>query len=148
MISIELKTLVHPTEDEEIIKKSFRKIYPFDNFVIGAPNNRGVYEISVNAVGSQTLQYLFSQIRRQRTVETIHNYTQERLNPITNSCQFNINKQALTMGFIVLSTEPNDSPLGPVSMTVFAKNIVSVMNYLFPNTQDGKVIEVDYRPNE
>lgn len=139
---------MHPTEDEEIIKNSFLKIYSFDSFRKETPNNRGVYEISASATGPQTLQHIFTQIRRQRTVETIHNYTQERLNPITNSCQFNINKQALTMGFIVLSTEPNDSPLGPVSVTIKATDIKPVMDYLFPQTQDGKVLEVNYRPNE
>ncbi len=148
MITLIVRTTLNPTGNIEIIEKALNLLYPFEDFEISEPNSRGQIYISAQATGPNALQFLFTQVRRQRIVQALHNYVIDIMNLDRNEATFMINKQALTQKYLSLCTEPEESPLGPIFITIKADNIDRVINYLFPETENGKVLEVNYKPAE
>lgn len=148
MIELELKTKVFPTEDEEILRRSFNKIFPFEKIELSPPDKDGTAELVASAQGLDSIKFLFTQVRRQKTVQAVRDHTHNKMDFERNHCKFDINKQALVQGFIVLCTAGIDSPMGPVSVKISAQRILPVMEWLFPPTEEGKVLEVAYKPVE
>ena len=148
MIKLEIKTKIYPTEENEIIFKIFRNFYPFEKLEPSIPNEDGESELHAEITGINSLNFIFNRVRRQRIVETARNHAIDRMYTIDNTCSFMLNKQALTQGKIALCETASESPLGPVNIRISANNIERVINYLFPHTEKGKVLEVNYKPEE
>jgi predicted RNA binding protein with dsRBD fold (UPF0201 family) len=148
MIKLDVSTKMFPTEEMDLIRKMITHLYDFENVLFSPPDADGVVEVSANAEGPKTLFFLFSQTRREHIVEAVRNWALAEMIIKKNTCEFDLNKQALMQGYIALSTEPDDSPLGPVHIRISANKIEPLINYLFAHTEKGKVIEVDYVPTE
>ena len=148
MIKLEIKTKIYPTEENEAIFNIFHYFYPFEELFPSKPNSKGEKELYAEITGIKSLHFLFNRVRRQRIVEVARKHAVDRINTIDNTCAFMLNKQALTQGKISLCETAEESPLGPVDIKIGAKNIEMVINYLFPHTEKGKVLEVDYKPVE
>ena len=106
VIKLEMWATVNPSEEIDTIKRIFSIIYPFQGFTITEPNENGFYRITAESEGPSTINYLFSQVRRQRTVEAARKTLLKRYHLESNSVKFMINRQALTQGIIVTLTNP------------------------------------------
>ena len=148
MIKLEVSTVIKPSEDPEKVKSALRKIYDFKEFKEEGPDDEGTINISAEAYGIDALRYFFEQVRKQRIVQAIRNQMLSIMDINNNEVEFMINKQALTRGIFSFCSGSEESPLGPVYIRISAKDIEYVLNYLFPETEDGKVLEVDYLPRE
>jgi predicted RNA binding protein with dsRBD fold (UPF0201 family) len=148
MIEFTVRATVHPTEDEDLVKKALLNLFTFENFEKTEVNIYGEYQLIAHATGPEALQFLFRQVRQQRVVQAFHNHVSELADLAQNEVTFMINKQFLTQKHVALCAEPKESPLGPVYITIRASNIIYVINYLFPETESGKVLEVHYKPHE
>jgi predicted RNA binding protein with dsRBD fold (UPF0201 family) len=148
MIELSVRATIHPTEDEDLVKKAFLNIFPFENFETTEINAKNEYQLKAHASGPEALQFFFIQVRQQRVVQAFHNHVSDLADLKQNEVTFMINKQFLTQKHVALCSEPQESPLGPVYITIRAANIMYVINYLFPETESGKVLEVHYKPHE
>jgi len=148
MIEITVRSMVNPTENEEIIINAMKRIFAFENVEKSELNSRGQYTLVATGSGPNVLHFLFNQVRRQKTVQAFHNHLNDSMNEVRNEVTFMLNKQILTQGYLSLCTEPEESPLGPIFVTIKAKKIADVVNYVFPETEKGQVIESSTRPQE
>ena len=144
MIELHLSTKLYPTEDRENIISLFNLFYDFSNVKINEENSEHVRIIEASAEGRKSLNYLFQQIRRQRTVEAVRKQVLRRMDLNHQKVTFYLHKQALMNNKIVLCKNQDESPLGPLILTIKAKDIEHIIEYLFPPTKDGKVLEVNY----
>lgn len=148
MIKLTVKIPVYPTELEASIQKIFEHFNPAEDFVssISKSEENGLKIMSMTMQGIESLTFLFRHSRRQRIVEAVRRYTLELMDLNHNQCLLLLNKQALFQKKITVCSEASDSPLGPVQVQIESYNIERLVDYLFPHTKMGKVIEVDYIP--
>ena len=144
MIKLQLQTDLHPTEDRAIIADLFNKFYTFSQIDLSEPNDRGVSVLSAQAEGPTALDFLFQQVRQQRTVEAVRRHVIHRMDLNHNSSTFFLHKQALAVNRIVLCHSADESPLGPIIVTISANDIQALIDYLFPPTKEGKVLEAEF----
>ena len=142
MIKLEVVTDIFPSEDEEIIKKALMNLFPFENFESKEVGNRR--KIRGIATGPRSVEFIYRQVRRQRTVEAMRHRAFKCMDIEENSLELMINKQALTQSFVVICTTPAESPLGPVYLNLSASDIEALVEYLFPKTEKGKVLEARF----
>ncbi|QEE15987.1 hypothetical protein DSAG12_01815 [Promethearchaeum syntrophicum] len=148
VISLKIKMNLYPTEEKENLVKLFNFFYPVETITTSQPDSSGVSEMSVEIEGNNALNFIYKQVRKQRTVEALRHFILPRIIFNTNSCKFLIHKQALSMGKIVLCKTKEESPLGPVYLEFKANKIENVIEYLFPPTERGRVIETGFTPED
>ena len=148
MIKLTLKIPIYPTELEKNIQSIFAHFNPregFTSFITKSEEN-GVQIRSMIMQGLEAVTFLFRQTRRQRVVEALRRYALERMDLNNNQCILLFHKQALFQKRIAVCGDPNESPLGPIQVTIDSHDIEPLIEYLFPHTEMGKVLEVDYIP--
>jgi len=148
VISLKIKMNLYPTEEKENLVILFNFFFPFETITTSEPDSSGVSEMSAEIQGINALNFIYKQVRKQRTVEALRHFILPRIIFNTNSCKFLIHKQALSMGKVVLCKTKAESPLGPVYLEYKANKIEDVIEYLFPPTERGRVIEANYTPED
>jgi predicted RNA binding protein with dsRBD fold (UPF0201 family) len=148
MIVLTAQTEIFPSESPDKIKAALTHIADFTEFTESPPDADQVRLLTARATGVHSLQKLFKQVRKQRTVQATRNFVMNLVGNHAKSVRFMIHKQFLTMGRIAVCGLEEESPLGPVMLTIQADNLPRVLEYLFPPTEDGHVLEVDYIPDE
>jgi predicted RNA binding protein with dsRBD fold (UPF0201 family) len=126
VVSLKIKMNLYPTEEKENLVKLFNFFYPIETITTSEPNSSGVSEMSAEIEGNNALYFIFNQVRKQRTVEALRHFILPR---------------------IIFNTKA-ESPLGPVYLEYKANKIEDVIEYLFPPTERGRVIEVDFTPED
>ncbi len=134
---------IFPTENIDKIKQICNLFTELDNFDDLIHEKNEYKEIRFIIEGIEGLKFLFSQVRKQKIVEAVRGHVYNFINVDMNRCSFILNKQALTMGKVGLCYNSDESPLGPVRITISANHIESVINYLFPPTENGQVLEAE-----
>lgn len=148
VVSLKIRMNLYPTEEKENLVKLFQFFYPFETITTSEPDSSGVSEMSAEIIGNDALNFIYNQVRKQRTVEALRHFILPKIIFNTNSCKFLIHKQALSMGKVVLCKNKAESPLGPVYLEYEANKIEDVIEYLFPPTERGRVIEANYIPED
>ncbi|WP_457559338.1 hypothetical protein [Candidatus Harpocratesius sp.] len=148
MITLTLFTKIYPSEDPNIIEQILAQFGTSEKIEIKDSSESHVKEIQMVFHGRENTNFIFSQIRKNRTVEAFRQFLLAKLEHETHSITFMINKQVLTKGKIVLCKTPSESPLGPVWVTLESTNLPILIDYLFPPTEKGKVIEAKIIPVE
>ena len=148
VISLKIKMNLYPTEVKQANVTLFNFFYPFESITTSEPDNSGTSEMSAEIIGTNALNFIYQQVRKQRTVEALRHFILPRIIFNTNTCKFLIHKQALSVGKIVLCKTKGESPLGPVYLEFKANKIEGVIEYLFPPTEKGRVLEVDFTPED
>ncbi|MHA1819654.1 MAG: RNA-binding domain-containing protein [Promethearchaeota archaeon] len=142
-IEVEAETILNPTEDLEKVKRVLHNLFDFDDekdLEIIERNGEKYLRVSVNSVNA--LENLFEGFRRERIVQTARKYLLSRVNG--DSVRFALNKQALYAKRFHFSQEYNESPMGPVIVTITSDDLETVLNYLVPETEKGVVLEASY----
>ncbi|MHA1618717.1 MAG: hypothetical protein ACTSVZ_05490 [Promethearchaeota archaeon] len=148
MIQVTLTTQINPSEDEAVIREILTQFGESFTFDIQEISLVGVKKITAKMTGLEATHFIYSQVRRNRTVETFRQYLLNQLDPNSEDITFMVNKQILTQGKIVLSNTMKESPLGPVWITLSSSNVPFLIDYLFPPTEMGKVLELGVIPDE
>lgn len=150
LIKLSIETEMHYSEDKQIIEDAISRIYNFEEFetvISEKEEESGLKIIRAQAEGIHTLSNLFTMVREQQIVESVRNHVLNRVYPKRTKVKFALHKQALTRGRISLVSFPGESPLGPIIITIESGSTIQLtklVEWLFPRTDKGKVIEVKY----
>ena len=148
MIKLTLKIPIYPTETVNNLQHIFEHFNPTEDFKssITETEDDGVKILSMTLHGLESVAFLFRQTRRQRVVEAVRRYALERMDLNHHQCILLLHKQALFQKRIAVCGDSTESPLGAVQVIIDSHDIERLMEYLFPHTEMGKVLEVDYIP--
>ena len=130
-MKLHVETEVRATEDQTKVEAAIKKIFP---------------TLQLNQVGN----YLIGESSDARALDRLHQLL--RLQAILDSARkvmragrrndlvrFMLNKQVATVSKV--SFTDDESPLGPIVVTIEASDIERLIDYLAPRTRDGKPVE-------
>ena len=130
-MKLRVETEVKATEDQMKVEAAVKKIFP---------------TLQLNRVGN----YLMGESSDVRALDRLHQLL--RLQAILDSARkvmragrrndlvrFMLNKQVATVSKV--SFTDDESPLGPIVVTIEASDIERLIDYLAPRTRDGKPVE-------
>ena len=119
---IEMSCSVNPSEDPNNVKLAITNIFPYS--IIKNEN------FSINAQSKELRSF-------EKIYETIHTnqfqriYSRSLENNLENDVTwFFLNKQAAFIEKIIICDEANESPLGPIKVTVTSSNIDGIIDWL------------------
>ena len=147
MIKMTLTTRIYPTESEFTVKQALRNVFDFeDSEAEISTNEEKLYQIiTVEKTGVEALDELFRGIRKEKIVEAFRQHFLSRMDSDQNLLRFKIHKQALMVPSFHVCELDEESPLGPVEVTIESPNILELINYLAPPTVKGEVQELPYK---
>jgi uncharacterized protein len=146
MIQLTLTATIHPSEDEAILREIFSKFGEGGEIEVVSSLNSPEKTLTMSLMGLNSLFFLFNQVRKTRTVEAFRQHLLNQIEPGDTQTSFLVNKQVLTKDKVVLCRSSKESPLGPIRVTLQSNDILELINYLFPPTEKGKVIEANFTP--
>jgi predicted RNA binding protein with dsRBD fold (UPF0201 family) len=134
-LKLRAETEVRATEDQNKVEAAIKKIFPTLQL-----SQVGAYLIGESS-DVKALDRLHQLLRLQAILDSARKVM--RSGRRGNMVKFMLNKQAAAVGKI--SFTDGESPLGPIVVTLEAKDIERLIDYLAPRTRDGKPIkEIKY----
>ncbi len=125
-VTVTIETEVNPTESEEKVRQAIRSI--FDNVMIHAEADGNMTTLRASAIGREPLRKLYYLLRRERIRDAAKKVLFGGLKG--SSVTFFLNKQVAYAGHISFSQETAESPLGPIKVTIAARNPREVISWL------------------
>ena len=122
---ITVSATVRPSESANLIEKSINSI--FTDLTYDKKLKSQVYGKS-NTI--KTLEYLYDQIRSRSTISVLRRLLFRNLE--NDTTWFYINKQVATKGIIVLVEDKQESPLGPILVSIKSNDITQLIDWLAP----------------
>ena len=124
-VTIIVKSDILPTEDESKVERAVRNIFPLIEVHLEENNGR---KIKGYGKGLKILSELRNLLKRNRIRAAARSIM---LNSISaSSMTIALNKQAAYAGHISFTTDPNESPLGPLFLTIQSSNLQVVIDWL------------------
>jgi predicted RNA binding protein with dsRBD fold (UPF0201 family) len=125
-VTVQVEAEINPTETEQKVKQAIENMFGLMNMQT-KPLRKGSL-LSAEAKGQEALSKLRNLLQREhiraaaRTV-LVHGLEAKSLN-------FSLNKQVAFGGHVSFSTEPNESPLGPIKVKIETENPRRIIEYL------------------
>jgi len=127
---------VRPTESEERVVEAIRKIVDVDVKIVDVG---GGYRV---AVGESTdvacLRRLYTLLRQERILDAARAYAMRFRRG--NTLELKLHKQAAYAGHLSFVTYDDESPLGPIRLTVISDKLDEIVDWLAPPTSQGRPI--------
>jgi predicted RNA binding protein with dsRBD fold (UPF0201 family) len=124
-IDLKVEAIVNPSEDTQkvidAIGNLFTKCSPevsFRSRVVG------------RAVGSDSLALLYELVRSRSAMGVLRRMLLD--NRVGDSTSFLLNKQAATSGIAAVIEEEQESPLGPIRVTISCEELDALIDWLVP----------------
>lgn len=130
-MKLRVETEVRPTEDQTKVEAAIKRIFPTLQL-----NRVGNYLIGESS-DVRALDRLHQLLRLQAILDSARKVM--RASREGNLVRFMLNKQVATVSKV--SFTDDESPLGPIIVTIEALDIERLIDYLAPRTRDGKPIE-------
>jgi predicted RNA binding protein with dsRBD fold (UPF0201 family) len=130
-LKLRVEAEVRATEDKTKVEAAIKKIFPTlqlnftDNYLVG------------ESTDTRTLDRLHQLLRLQGILDSARKVM--RASRRENLVQFMLNKQVTTVSKV--SFAGDESPLGPIVVTIEASDIERLIDYIAPRTREGKPIE-------
>ena len=118
---IEMFCAVNPSEDSDKTKKSISNIFPYST--IKTEN----YSISAESKDLTSLEKIYEVVHSKQSQKTYRRNLQKNLN--NNSTWFYLNKQAAFVEKIAICEESEESPLGPIKVTLTSSRIDEIIDW-------------------
>lgn len=119
---VEAVCQINPSEDPEKIKALFSNI--LDGFELKLDG----YSAKATASEIESLSKIHDSIQKHHSKRVYWRFLNNNLEE--NSTWFYLNKQAAFVDTITLCEHDNESPLGPVKVTIHSKNIERIIEWL------------------
>ncbi|MGC1120627.1 MAG: RNA-binding domain-containing protein [Candidatus Methanofastidiosia archaeon] len=124
-VAVEISTPVHPTESESKVRKALESIFPCVQFSLDGTVFKGKSE------ELKSLEHIKELLESQRIRSTANKILRNSL--FGRELIFCLNKQAAYMGKVNFS---EDSPLGPITVTISCENVEALITYLSPRAPE------------
>jgi predicted RNA binding protein with dsRBD fold (UPF0201 family) len=126
-IDVKVEAPVNPSEDPQ-------KVIAAVEMVIGRclPEFRYGSRVIGRAAGSEPLSLLYEQVRSRSAMGVLRRMLLD--NRTGDSTWFLLNKQAATAGIAAVIEEDQESPLGPIRVTISCEELDSLIDWLTPET--------------
>jgi len=119
---IEIFSLINPSEDPKKIETAILNIFP--NTKIKTDN----FSITSNSKDIHLLEKIYDAINSNQSQKIYQRQLEKNLE--NDSTWFYLNKQAAFVGTIALCEEAEESPLGPIKVTLTSSNIDKIIDWL------------------
>jgi len=119
---IEIFSLINPSEDPKKIETAILNIFP--NAKIKTDN----FSITSNSKDLHLLEKIYDAINSNQSQKIYQRQLKKNLG--NDSTWFYLNKQAAFVGTIALCEEAEESPLGPIKVTLTSLNIDKIIDWL------------------
>jgi len=113
---------VNPSEDPEKVKQAVANIFPYS--IIKNEN----FSIHAQSKELRSLEKIYETIHKNKSQKI---YIRNLENNLENDTTwFLLNKQAAFVDKIVICEEPEESPLGPIKVTLTSSNIDAILDWI------------------
>lgn len=134
MFLLRVSSEVRPTEDENKVLESITNLFDIDKYeVVERPPYR---ELVAESKSIASLFKFYEVLRQERILDTarkvmFNGRTEEEIH-------FKLHKQSAYAGKISFITYDNESPMGPIKVTIRSDNIDEIIDWLAPKTSRGR----------
>lgn len=136
MFVVRAEAEVRPTEDVEKVLKAVSNLLAFrENETRLEDLGSGFMMLVGESRRVSVLLPLYSLARRDRVLDTLRKYMLSNLSG--NAVTLKFHKQTAYAGHISLLTYDDESPLGPITVTIASDKIREVIDWLAPRTRRG-----------
>jgi len=125
-IRLQIEVEINPTESEQKVKEAVENMFGPMNTQT-KPSRKGSL-LTAEAKGQESLTKLHSLLMRERIRAAARNVLLHGLEE--KSLRFWLNKQVAFAGHVSFSTEPSESPLGPIKVEIKCEDPRRVIEYL------------------
>ena len=135
MFMLRAETEVRPTEDVEKVKRALLNIVEVKD--VRHVRSADGYSFLIGESKSITALFrLYELLRQQRILDTARKILQAQRQG--NMISIKLHKQSAYAGHISFVTYDDESPLGPITITIVSDKIDEIIDWLAPKTSRGK----------
>lgn len=124
-IELKVEAPVNPSEDPQKVINAIEMV-----MVRCSPGFRYGSRVVGRATGSEPLWVLYEQVRSRSAMGVLRRMLLD--NRAGDSTWFLLNKQAATAGIAAVIDEEQESPLGPIRVTISCEELDSLIDWLVP----------------
>ncbi len=124
-IDLKVETIVNPSEDTQKVIDAIANL-----FTRCSPEVSFRSRVVGRAVGSDSLAILYEQVRSRSAMGVLRRMLLD--NRVGDSTSFLLNKQAATSGIAAVIEEEQESPLGPIRVTISCEELDALIDWLVP----------------
>ncbi len=126
-IDVKVEASVNPSEDPQKV------IGAVENVIERcSPEFRYGSRVIGRAAGSEPLSLLYEQVRSRSAMGVLRRMLLD--NRAGDSTWFLLNKQAATAGIAAIVEDEQESPLGPIRVTISCEELDTLIDWLVPET--------------
>jgi len=126
IVTVHVEVEINPTETEQKVKQAVENMFGPMNMQV-KPQHKGSLLLA-EAKGQEALTKLRNLLQREHIRAAARPVLLHGLE--TKSLSFSLNKQVAFAGHVSFSTEPTESPLGPIKVEIKSENPRQVIEYL------------------
>lgn len=126
-IELKVEAQVNPSEDPQKVIGAIEKVVErcFPEFLYGS-------RVVGRAAGSEPLSILYEQVRSRSAMGVLRRMLLD--NRAGDSTWFLLNKQAAAAGIAAVIEDEQESPLGPIRVTLNSEELDRLIDWLVPET--------------
>jgi hypothetical protein len=113
---------INSSEDPEKVKQSVANIFPYS--IIKIEN----FSIHAQSKELRSLEKIYETIHKNKSQKTYIRHLENNLE--NDFTWFLLNKQAAFVDNIAICDEPEESPLGPIKVTLTSSNIDAIIDWI------------------
>jgi uncharacterized protein len=124
-VELKVEASINPSESPEKVKTAV------GNVMQCSPEFRYGNRVIGKSLGSESLRTIYEQIRSRSAMGVLRRIL--LINRLADSTWFLLNKQAAATGIVVVIEEEQESPLGPIRVTLNCEEIDALIDWLVPS---------------
>jgi predicted RNA binding protein with dsRBD fold (UPF0201 family) len=124
-IDLKVEAIVNPSEDAQKVIDAIANI-----FTRCSPELSFRSRVVGRAVGSDSFSILYEQVRSRSAMGVLRRMLLD--NRAGDSTWFLLNKQAATSGIAAIIEDQQESPLGPIRVTISCEELDKLIDWLVP----------------
>jgi len=125
LLYLKVEAAVNPSEDPHKVIDAIGNVIP--HFLLEASYKS---RIVGKATGSESLATIFEQVRSRAAMGVLRRMLLD--NRVGDSTWFLLNKQAASVGIAVFIEDDQESPLGPIRVTIRCEELDRLIDWLVP----------------
>ena len=127
LIEVKTEASVNPSEDPDMVMSAVSAV------VKCSPEFRYGSRVIGRASGADSLSVIYEQVRSRSAMGVLRRMLED--NRAGQATWFMLNKQAATAGIAAFVEEEQESPLGPIRVTITCEELDVVIDWLAPDVR-------------